>query len=389
MSTTTPLPTNNAEVLQALATLLEQNGITQQVGAAAINETFFDPNNPKVTNNDALLEAAFFGEALPKDFLVSQAFAPPTAQEEAQIQSQAFAGLNATTFHVQTAPGVSLQAWYIPPQAGKSTILFSNGADGDFMKSKELITQLKNEGYGVLTYQFRGYGAGEAGSSGVTTEQGLYSDLQSLSHLLAQGSSQFGIQATPYSHQVLMGYSLGGDVSAHVAAESGHHYQALALVDAPKSIEDAFKAEIQNTDPLAQQITASFQDGIQAAEQKLQGAFDITKDIAQLHTPTFFVEGGKDPLALPALEHQLFESEKFPDKSYLNIPSADHDTGLSNNSNADLIAGKLEQFLSHADYCKILQDMSAYGAQHDSAMTHFSAQNQQADSVLLAMAGHH
>jgi pimeloyl-ACP methyl ester carboxylesterase len=389
MAASTPLPTNNTEVLQALTALLEQQGITQQVGAAAINATFFDPNNPRVTNNDALLEAAFLGQALPRNFLISQAFAPPTTEEENQIQAQAFSGLNAKTFHVETAPGVSLQAWYIPPQIGKSTLLFSNGSDGDFVKSKELMTQLKNEGYGILTYQFRGYGAGEGGSTGIPSEQGLYSDLQVMSHLLAHGSSQFGIEKTPYSHQVLMGYSLGGNVSAHVAAESGHHYQALVLMDAPKSIEDAFKAEIQNTDPLAQQITASQQAGIQATEQKLHGVFDITKDVSKLHLPTLFVEGKKDQLALPSLEHQLFESEKFPIKSYLNVPGADHGSVIGDPANANLVANRVDQFLSHSDYCKILQDMASYGAQHDSAMTHFGSQNHQADSLVLAMSGHH
>jgi pimeloyl-ACP methyl ester carboxylesterase len=285
-----------------LSAILQERGFIQKYGVAAINQTFFNPNNPKVENNDALLEAAFLGKELPKEFLVSQAFSPPTPEEEVQIQTQAFSGLNAKTFHVQTAPGVSLQAWYIPPQAGKGTILFSNGADGDFMKSKELIMQLKNEGYGVLTYQFRGYGAGQGGSSGTPSEQGFYSDLETMSRLLNKGSAEFGIQKTPYSHQVLMGYSLGGDVSAHVASQSGHHYDGLVIIDAPKSIEDAFKAKIQDTDPLAREITASFQSGIQATAQKLHGVFDISRDVARLHAPTLFVEGEDDLLALPALE---------------------------------------------------------------------------------------
>src|SRR6478609_4123854 len=92
-------------VLQQLKATLDQLGITAQVGEAAINATFFDPSNPKMTNNDSLLAAALLGETSPREQLVNLAFAPPNAQLESLIQSQAFTGLNAKTFHVQTAPG--------------------------------------------------------------------------------------------------------------------------------------------------------------------------------------------------------------------------------------------------------------------------------------------
>jgi len=314
---------------------------------------------------------------------------PPNAIEEAQIQAQAFAGLNAKEFHVETAPGVSIQAWYIKPEPGKATILFSNGADGNFIRSKELMTQLKNEGYGILTYQFRGYGAGQGGSNGITSEQGLYSDLKALSDLLAHGSPENGIVKTSYSKQVLMGYSLGGDVSAHVAAESGHHYQGLVLIDTPKSLEDAFKAEIQNADPIVQQLTAPFQAGIIAAEQKLQGAFDISNDISHMHTPTLFVEGQKDQLTLPNLEYQLFNSEHYPLKSYFNVSSADHNSILGNQTNADKVADRVDQFLSPCDYNKVVQDISNYCCASNGAINHFTQHTDQSNSMTLFLNGQH
>jgi len=376
-------------VLQQLKATLDQLGITAQVGEAAINATFFDPSNPKMTNNDSLLAAALLGETSPREQLVNLAFAPPNAQLESLIQSQAFTGLNAKTFHVQTAPGVYLQAWYIKPEPGKSTILFSNGTDGNFIKSKELITQLKEEGYGILTYQYRGYGAGQGGSSGTPSEEGFYSDLNAMSRLLEKGSQQFGIQKTSYSKQILMGYSLGGDVSTRVAAQSGRLYKGLVVIDAPKSIADAFKAQAQDTDPLARQITAPFQAGIQAAVEKLRGVFDITKDVLRLHIPTLFVQGGQDKLALPPLARQLYESMKYPVKSYLDIASADHNTVITNSVNADRIANKVEQFLSHSDYCRVLQDMSRYNAHNEGNVSYYSQPVRQPDPQILAMAGHH
>ena len=390
MTIPTELPTSSEDILQSLAATLEQLGITQKYGQATINSLFFDPNNPNMTNNDILLAAAFLGTQLPKEALVNLSFAPPNAIEEAQIQTQAFAGLNAREFHIETAPNVSIQAWYIKPEPGKATILFSNGADGDFMRSRELIAQLKNEGYGVLTYQYRGYGAGQGGSSGITTEQGMYSDLKVLSDLLAHGSPENGIVKTTYSKQVLMGYSLGGDVSAHVAAESGHHYKSLVLIDTPKSIEDAFKAEIQNADPLVKSLTAPFQAGIIAAEQKLQGAFDISNDISHMHIPTLFVEGQKDQLALPAIERQLFDSEHYPLKSYFSVSSADHDSILGNLTYADKVADRIDQFLDPCDYNRVVQDISNYccGISHG-ANTHFTSHTNQPNSMALLMSGHH
>lgn len=375
MSALPQLPLTNEQILQQLSQTLDKLGITQKYGQAAIHSLFFNPANPKAVNNALLLEAALLGNQLPREFLVSQSFDPPTLREEAQIQTLAFSGLGAKVLRVDTAPGVSLQAWYIKPQPGKSTILFSNGADGDFIKSKELITQLKSEGYGVLTYQFRGYGAADGGSTGKPSEEGLYSDLKALSRFLAEGSTRDGIAKTPYSRQVLMGYSLGGDVSAHVAAESHRPYQGLVLINSPRSIEDAFRAKSQDTDVLVREIVKPFQANIIATEQKLDGAFDISDEMAHLRTPTLFVQGGQDKLALPEIARELFRSERFPVKSFFLVPDADHGSIISDKDNADAVSDRIDSFLSRHDLNKVIQDMAGYCDKNEAISSYTDVNN--------------
>ena len=62
--------------------------------------------------------------------------------------------------------GETIRAYYFPAAVGKPTILYSHGNAEDIGNSIDLYHQWRNDGWGVLAYDYPGYGH----SSGSPTE---------------------------------------------------------------------------------------------------------------------------------------------------------------------------------------------------------------------------
>lgn len=116
---------------------------------------------------------------------------------------------------LQTADGVSLNAWYKPALGKHPTVLFLHGNAGNLANRMPLAREFMNEGYGVLLFDYRGYG----GNKGSPTEQGLYKDGAAALNFL----SQQGVKSTKL---VLYGESLGTGVATKLATQT----QACALI---------------------------------------------------------------------------------------------------------------------------------------------------------------
>jgi fermentation-respiration switch protein FrsA (DUF1100 family) len=117
---------------------------------------------------------------------------------------------------LNTKDGLALNAWYKPAQAPHPTILFLHGNAGDIGNRMYLARQFINEGFGILLFDYRGYG----GNKGNPTEQGLYEDgATALSFLTQQGVAS--------SQLVLYGESLGTGVATQLATQ--HPTCALIL----------------------------------------------------------------------------------------------------------------------------------------------------------------
>ena len=126
-----------------------------------------------------------------------------------------FAAQDLRILSLHTKDGLALNAWYKPALAHHPTVLFLHGNAGTIGYRMPLVRQFINEGFGVLLFDYRGYG----GNKGNPTEQGLYEDGNAAINFLTQQ----GIQS---SQLILYGESLGTGVATQLAVQ----HPACALI---------------------------------------------------------------------------------------------------------------------------------------------------------------
>ena len=109
-----------------------------------------------------------------------------------------------------TTDGLRLGAWYVPARgpAGTFTVLVANGNAGDRSLRAPLARALKNQGLGVLLFDYRGYG----GNPGSPSEEGLARDVRAAHRFLTE-------EGVPENRLLYYGESLGAAVVAELATE--------------------------------------------------------------------------------------------------------------------------------------------------------------------------
>lgn len=107
---------------------------------------------------------------------------------------------------LSTDDGLTLNAWYKPAVETHPTLLYFHGNAGHIGYRMPLVRQFLSAGYGVLLFDYRGYG----GNPGEPTEEGLYRDGRAaMKFLEQQGLKPEGI--------ALYGESLGTAVAIKMA----------------------------------------------------------------------------------------------------------------------------------------------------------------------------
>jgi pimeloyl-ACP methyl ester carboxylesterase len=111
---------------------------------------------------------------------------------------------------LMTSDGLQLGAWYIPArrQADTFTVLVANGNAGDRSLRAPLAQALANQGFGVLLFDYRGYG----GNPGSPSEEGLARDVRAAHCFLTD-------EGVPENRLLYYGESLGAAVVAELATE--------------------------------------------------------------------------------------------------------------------------------------------------------------------------
>ena len=109
-----------------------------------------------------------------------------------------------------TSDGLRLGAWYIPARrpAGAVTVLVANGNAGDRSLRAPLARALASQGFGVLLFDYRGYG----GNAGSPSEEGLARDVRAGRQFLTD-------EGVPGNRLLYYGESLGAAVVAELATE--------------------------------------------------------------------------------------------------------------------------------------------------------------------------
>lgn len=139
-------------------------------------------------------------------------------------------GMDYQALTLNTADGERLDAWFVPAPQAQGVVLILHGNAGNLSHRMDSIAMFHRLGYGVLIFDYRGYGR----SSGKPSEAGLYRDAQTAwTHLTRQ-------RGIAHDRIVLFGESLGGAVAAWLAAQLGPQEWpgALVLASAFTSVPD-------------------------------------------------------------------------------------------------------------------------------------------------------
>ena len=132
-------------------------------------------------------------------------------------------GLDYEALTLATEDGEKLDAWFVPGPGktpGQPVVLILHGNAGNISHRMDSIAMFHRLGYGVLIFDYRGYGR----SSGKPSEAGLYRDAATAWEHLTR---QRGIAPRRI---ILFGESLGGALAARLAARPAAQEQPAALV---------------------------------------------------------------------------------------------------------------------------------------------------------------
>jgi len=196
---------------------------------------------------------------------------------------------------IETADGLRLLAWYLPPPAGRAVVVYFHGNGGNLGYREARMMQFAAAGFGALFLEYRGYG----GNPGSPTEDGLYADARAaLDFLDAQGIDP--------GRLVLYGESLGTGIAVRMASERA--VGALVLEAPFSSVAD-----------VAQQ-----RYWFVPVRLLLKDKFDAVARIGAVHAPILMLLGERDVIVPPRFGRTLFKAAPEPKELWV-APDGGHE----------------------------------------------------------------
>jgi fermentation-respiration switch protein FrsA (DUF1100 family) len=214
-------------------------------------------------------------------------------------------GLEYEALTLPTPDGERLDAWFVPSPQARGVALILHGNAGNISHRMETIAMFHRLGYGVLIFDYRGYGR----STGKPSEQGLFLDAQSAWAYLTR---QRGISP---GRIVLFGESLGGAVAARLVAETvtqglGKQEQPGALV-----LSSVFAS--------APALAADLYPWL-PARWLVRLRYDTRAALAQVQCPVLVAHSPDDEIVPFCHGHMLFEAATGP-KAFLRLAGGHND----------------------------------------------------------------
>lgn len=120
----------------------------------------------------------------------------------------AFSARDDSTLKIAAPNGERISAMFFPQPNAEFTILFSHGNAEDIFGSTPFFAQLRDAGFNVLAFDYRGYGTSE----GTPSEQNSYEDAEAAYNYLVKELK------IPPEKIIIHGRSLGAAVSIHLAS---------------------------------------------------------------------------------------------------------------------------------------------------------------------------
>jgi fermentation-respiration switch protein FrsA (DUF1100 family) len=197
----------------------------------------------------------------------------------------------------ETDDGITLRAWFVrPPQSAPPfTVIVFNGNAGNRSYRGDLASALRERGYGVLLFDYRGYG----GNSGSPTERGLAADARAARTYV---SKRADVDA---SRLVYFGESLGSAVAVGLATE--HPPAALVLRSPFTSMADVGAVHYP----------------VLPVRLLLRDRYDSIGRIGGITAPLLVIAGSRDSIVPASQSRRLYEAAREP-KTLVIIDGADH-----------------------------------------------------------------
>jgi len=199
-----------------------------------------------------------------------------------------FTALGVREITLNTADGLSLLSWYLPPRDGRPVIAYFHGNGGHIGYRAERLRWFARNGYGVLMAEYRGYG----GNAGMPSEPGLIADgAAALDFLGGQGIAP--------KRLVIYGESLGSGVAVPLAAQ-----RAIAglILEAPFTSV----AEV-----------AQYHYSFIPAAALVRDRFDSLARIGQVNAPILVLHGERDRIVPARFGRALFDAAPEPKELWL------------------------------------------------------------------------
>lgn len=216
----------------------------------------------------------------------------------AQVPPPDEVGLTAAeTVTFFTEDNLALAGWFVPSAAvaAAGTVIVFNGNAGNRAHRAALAAALRDHGYQVLLFDYRGYG----GNEGTPTESGLVADAR------AARAYVLGRTDVDASRLAYFGESLGAAVAIALAAE--HEPAAVVLRSPFTSLVDVGRTHYP----------------FLPVRLLLRDRFPSIDAIGALSCPVLVIAGDRDRVVPLAQSRRLYEAVRAP-KDLLIIAGADH-----------------------------------------------------------------
>lgn len=200
-----------------------------------------------------------------------------------------FAPKDQNIIAIATASGEKITAKFYANQNAQFTILFSHGNAEDIFSSAQFSERLRDSGFNVLAYDYRGYGW----SDGRPGEKNAYEDIDAAYDYLVRD------RLIDPSRIIIHGRSLGGAVSIDVAAR-----RKCAGLIAESTFTSAFR------------VMTGYR--VLPFDQ-----FDSESKIVRVECPVLFIHGENDSLIKPWHSERLFQTANASKEMFV-VPNAGH-----------------------------------------------------------------
>ncbi|HKA43734.1 MAG TPA: alpha/beta hydrolase [Burkholderiales bacterium] len=221
-------------------------------------------------------------------------FFPGTGREVA-LSPRTY-GLAYEPVEIRTADGETLQAWWVPAENARGTVLFFHGNAGNISHRLDYLAMFHRLRYSTLIVDYRGYGR----STGSPSEEGTYRDAEAAWEYLRHGRL-----AGP-GDVVIVGESLGGAVATWLAVRAGP--RAVVLLSTFTSIND-LGAEVYWFVPV--RLLSRF-------------GYDNLVNLGRISAPVFIAHSREDDVIPYSHGRALFEAAREP-KQFLDLKGGHND----------------------------------------------------------------